>query len=369
MSLSSGLLTALGRLVLERQGDGRFVHRGGLPPWCLQLGAPQLRDRAPFSVEEVFPFLESFLPDAERVWRDEGPPRVYSEFWTEVTPDGEELHLEATAVHVDGQALLVVSRNERLFLEASLVLQRARELHLAHASLMREIEHKDVLMHCIVHDLAAPLHSILGGLSLLSELSLPAPGTQWIGRALDAALRQRELIQEILYVFSVEHDALVALPQTALSNANLSAAIGQLAAEFQPAAQRSRVRIQTDAEPRGVSSVVGEEARLRRVLSNLIENSLRHSPPGEGVVRVALDDQPDALVVAVEDDGPGVAPELAGRLFQKLVRGRDSRAGTGLGLYFCRITVERWGGTIGYQARPGGGARFWIRLPKIESRG
>ena len=52
-------------------------------------------------------------------------------------------------------------------------------------------------------------------------------------------------------------------------------------------------------------------------------------------------------------------------LFEKLAR--DPRGGgTGLGLYFCRITVALWGGGIGYEPRPGGGARFWIRLPIVE---
>ncbi|HEY5950800.1 MAG TPA: ATP-binding protein, partial [Kofleriaceae bacterium] len=55
-------------------------------------------------------------------------------------------------------------------------------------------------------------------------------------------------------------------------------------------------------------------------------------------------------------------PELLPRLFQKLVRDPGG-TGHGLGLYFCRITVEQWGGGIGYEPRQPGGARFWIRLP------
>ncbi|HEY8091492.1 MAG TPA: ATP-binding protein, partial [Polyangiaceae bacterium] len=76
-----------------------------------------------------------------------------------------------------------------------------------------------------------------------------------------------------------------------------------------------------------------------------------------------------AVRLLVEDEGPGVPPALLPHLFQKFARGRDPAAGTGLGLYFCRITVESWGGAIGYEARPGGGARFWVRLRRAVAAG
>ena len=88
--------------------------------------------------------------------------------------------------------ILVVTRNERLFEEQQLVLQRARELRLAHRNLRRETEHKDVLFHTIVHDLAVPLNSILGVLSLLSERPLDAADAKLIGIALQAATRERQ---------------------------------------------------------------------------------------------------------------------------------------------------------------------------------
>nr|MDJ0773505.1 ATP-binding protein [Mastigocoleus sp. MO_167.B18] len=52
-------------------------------------------------------------------------------------------------------------------------------------------------------------------------------------------------------------------------------------------------------------------------------------------------------------------------LFKKFYQGKDKSGKSGLGLYFCRITIERWGGKIGYSPRPQGGSCFWFRLPKI----
>ena len=66
----------------------------------------------------------------------------------------------------------------------------------------------------------------------------------------------------------------------------------------------------------------------------------------------------------VEDEGPGVPEGLRDRLFQKFSQGGAKSGSAGLGLYFCRITVERWGGQIGYEPRESGGSRFWFRLKR-----
>ena len=69
----------------------------------------------------------------------------------------------------------------------------------------------------------------------------------------------------------------------------------------------------------------------------------------------------------VDDEGPGLPQDAtAERLFALFAKGKDERSGkAGLGLYFCKITVERWGGAIGCENRPSLGARFWFRLPRV----
>ena len=72
------------------------------------------RDR-PLTIRQLSPFLEAFLPDAERAWRDGGPPRVDSGPWSERTVEGEELHFEATALRLDRAPLLVITRSDERF--------------------------------------------------------------------------------------------------------------------------------------------------------------------------------------------------------------------------------------------------------------
>jgi signal transduction histidine kinase len=364
MDRQAYLLATLDMLVLERV-DGEFVPRGQLPAWCLDLRSGPLRSSGPLRIERVFPFLEAFLVEAEPAWAAADAPPVRSEFWTELGKDDEEVHLEATALRVGKERLLVVTRNERLFGYAQLLLQRARELRLSHSRLTREIEQKDVLVHAIVHDLANPLHGILGTLSLLAEMPQPELQAQWIQLALDGAMRQRQMIREILEVFSAEAAAVMAAPDEAMGS-DLCAVMKNVCAELLPAARRRNVRLELFPCDGGwvPLPVVADEERLFRVVSNLVVNALHHSPDGSSV-RTSAHSEDDSVLVVVEDDGPGVPPELVAQLFQKFPRGRE-RGGTGLGLYFCRITVERWGGGVGYESPEGGGARFWIRLRRAK---
>ena len=70
--------------------------------------------------------------------------------------------------------------------------------------------------------------------------------------------------------------------------------------------------------------------------------------------------------VSIQDEGPGVPPEVVPQLFQKFVRRGKSEGKAGLGLYFCRMTVEQWGGKIGCEPRDGGGTSFWFRLESLR---
>jgi signal transduction histidine kinase len=358
------LTAALENLVVERLDDGRFVRCSELPAWANVYASYELRARLPFAIDDVFPFLAAFLDDAAEAWR-EGGGVVSSDLWTKVDSCGEEVHLQAKALRVQGKNALVVARSDRLFEQHQLVLQRARELRLTHRAFMREIEQKDILMHMIVHDLAAPLHGILGALSLLNEQNLGEPSQQWIRVSLQAALRQRQLIGEILDVFSIENgprpwDGGSAMP-------DVRKLITGVIAELTPAADRQGIRFQSNIDAIAECFVAAEETRLFRVLTNLVDNALRHSPRGKTVV-LNLRREDGTIFVSVDDEGAGVPAEQVPSLFEKFARGVAGGA-AGLGLYFCRITVERWGGRVGYEARDGGGARFWLRLPVASSGG
>jgi two-component system OmpR family sensor kinase len=118
----------------------------------------------------------------------------------------------------------------------------------------------------------------------------------------------------------------------------------------------------------GTPEVLGDEARLRQVLSNLVANALQHTPESAGIaVRVGTDG--DNAVLQVCDEGPGMSGEDAHRVFERFYRTDSSRArasgGTGLGLSIVDSLVYAHGGTVSVTTAPGQGCRFTVNLPRI----
>jgi two-component system OmpR family sensor kinase len=118
----------------------------------------------------------------------------------------------------------------------------------------------------------------------------------------------------------------------------------------------------------GTPEVLGDEARLRQVLGNLVANALQHTPDSAGIaLRVGTD--ADHAVLEVCDEGPGMTGEDAQRVFERFYRTDSSRArtsgGTGLGLSIVDSLVYAHGGTVSVTTAPGRGCRFTVNLPRI----
>jgi signal transduction histidine kinase len=110
--------------------------------------------------------------------------------------------------------------------------------------------------------------------------------------------------------------------------------------------------------------VNGARDELHRLTINLIENALRHTPPGTKINVLTRTNNGDATLV-VEDDGPGVPEALAPSLFERFVRGAGDRGGSfGLGLAIVKAVAESHGGSVELEQGAGrAGARFVVRLP------
>jgi two-component system OmpR family sensor kinase len=118
----------------------------------------------------------------------------------------------------------------------------------------------------------------------------------------------------------------------------------------------------------GTPEVLGDEARLRQILSNLVSNALQHTPESAGIaVRVGTAD--GTAVVEVCDEGPGMTHEDAHRVFERFYRTDSSRArasgGTGLGLSIVDSLVYAHGGTVSVITAPGRGCTFKVSMPRI----
>jgi two-component system OmpR family sensor kinase len=202
------------------------------------------------------------------------------------------------------------------------------------------------------HELRTPLTSVLANLELLAESLRGDPG-EAARSALRSSRRMRRLVADLLLLARTDVPRDVAHAPVDLARVALDAA-----AELGPLSGEHDLSI--DARP---AVVQGDHDELFRLTLNLIENALRHTPPGTAVRVTTAADRAEALLV-VEDDGPGVPPEIAPTLFERFVRGAGDRGGSfGLGLAIVRAVAESHGGSVVLEDAVPHGARFTVRLP------
>jgi len=120
-----------------------------------------------------------------------------------------------------------------------------------------------------------------------------------------------------------------------------------------------------------VPAALIDVSKIERVLLNLVDNALKFTPEdGHVQIRAGLwDGAPGMLLVEVADDGPGIPDDYKKRIFNQFQQVDGSygrRRGTGLGLTFCKLTVEAHGGHIWIEDNPGGGSIFCFTLPSAE---
>ncbi|MGI8863124.1 MAG: sensor histidine kinase [Solirubrobacteraceae bacterium] len=206
------------------------------------------------------------------------------------------------------------------------------------------------------HELRTPLTSVLANLELLAE-ELDGEQAETAHAALRSTRRMRRLVGDLLLLARAD-----ARRDQARRSTDLGDVLLEAAAELGPVAEQHELTIEA-----GPAVVPGRRDDLHRLTLNLLENALRHTPPGTHV-RARTAHTGGEGVLVVEDDGPGIAPELQRRIFERFVRGgRDGGRGSGLGLAIVRAVAESHGGTVTLERPDHGGTRFVIRLPDAPS--
>jgi len=230
----------------------------------------------------------------------------------------------------------------------------------------------------VSHDLRTPLASIKEALSLLSETAvgqLDERQRRYLAVAREEIERLNRMIDNLIEISRMEsgtaavHSSPLDLPEL------LSSAIESLS----PLANRRNLIVERNI-PKDLPPVMGDRDRLRRVVNNVLDNAIKHSPPG-GTIRVdvGLVDPGSNLLagsgilagrrylqVTVSDDGPGIPTEALERIFGRFERVDQQGPGVGLGLAIVRSIVEMHHGKVWAESSPGKGACFRFLLPTGE---
>jgi two-component system sensor histidine kinase KdpD len=227
--------------------------------------------------------------------------------------------------------------------------------------LRRTDELKSALLHAVSHDLKTPLASIIA-----SAGSLGQPDVAWteqerieLAETIEQeAQRLNRIVGNLLDLSRIEAGSL--RPEKGWYD--LGALLDDVLGRLRPLTAQHRVSVEV---PENLPPVPLDYVEIDQVLTNLIENAVKYSPPGSEV-RVTVRCAAGAVEVAVADRGPGIAPEALPHLFEPFYRadGHGPRSkGAGLGLAVARGLVEAHGGRIWAENRADGGARFVFTLP------
>jgi two-component system, OmpR family, sensor histidine kinase KdpD len=218
-----------------------------------------------------------------------------------------------------------------------------------------------ILVAAVSHDLRAPLARIKASSSTLAdnEIELDQQTRQSLAALIDKqADRLADLVQNLLDMSRIQ--AGVLQPRRAATS--LSELVDRVLGDLGPALHRHPVRLDL---PDTLPPVDADVTLISRVLTNLLENAIRHAPKGTPITVGAAPRPPDAVAVFVADQGPGVDPEQRDEIFGLLAR-RTGDAGAGLGLSIAKTFVEAHGQRIWVDDAPDGGARFWFTLPTAQ---
>jgi signal transduction histidine kinase len=204
----------------------------------------------------------------------------------------------------------------------------------------------------VAHDLSEPIANIALLVSLLERGGDEPPPAEVVRRLRASTQNARELIEGVLaYARAGElRSERVALDRLA----------SELAEELRPRLEEAGATLEVGELP----EVDGDPRQLRRVLQNLIGNALKFRGPAPPRIELAAQRDSEEWVVSVRDNGIGVDPEQATRIFRMFARGDARAQGTGIGLAVCRRVVEAHGGRIWIEAAEGGGSAFRFTLPR-----
>ena len=232
----------------------------------------------------------------------------------------------------------------------------------------RELEaEKQELSAMLVHDLKTPLTVIRAGIAFLGEVAPRSGGVREHARTFEllelSSARLQRMLEDVLQLAKLEEPG----SRQKRERIDLRELAAACARDFElvVADRRQKLELRLDDE---VPAVFGDAPLVRRVLDNLVQNAVEHTPAG-GIVTLGVRSAEGGVIAEISDSGPGVPAEARADVFRKFFQKDVKRhvGNVGLGLALCEKVVLRHGGSIGVGDALPHGARFYFTLPAAPS--
>jgi two-component system sensor histidine kinase BaeS len=238
------------------------------------------------------------------------------------------------------------------------------ELGRAFDAMAVSLEQEDRLRRALVADVAHELRTPVAIMQAETEAladGMVTPSKDALNSLHEEAVRLGRMVEDLQTLASAEAAGLELQPRQ-LDLGRLAAdAADSLASRF----WEGKIKVEQDLPP---TPILGDPRRLHQIVTNLLSNAAKYTPPGGKVTVRAKRDGPDA-VLEVADTGPGVPEDERALVWERFYRGRSGRLadGSGIGLAVVKELVDAHGGEVNIDEENGGGARFTIRLPQNAS--
>ena len=295
----------------------------------------------------------------EAVLHRDGPDDVEVEVTVSLLRDRDKSPAQYVVNVFDLTERRAAERDRRARLRAETARRTAEEL--AHA--------RSELLAAVGHEARTPMQAIVGFAELLGTIDLDEPRRrEALGHITAAAGHVMDLLTDVLDLSRVEANALPLVLEPTCVREVVVEVFGLLSSK----AEQRQVRLSHDLTDQVVRA---DRRRLRQVLLNLVGNSIRHGRPGGRVAVRSRPSEPADLRLAVDDDGPGIPPELLPRIFTPFARAAPTSASpgdpfqedsVGLGLGLAHGLVSAMAGELLVERTTAAGTSMLLRIPRAD---
>ncbi len=371
-SKNGEVLSILGFMKFAKKNDN-FRLVGNVPQWFKALHPNHNYSSNIFYLEDIFPFLEVFLPEAEVLYEQNTPGRLISGLWTEVTPDNKEMVLQAAAIKTtDGRNLLLIESIFDRNPDKRKYIQQVRELNLEHKhlqeteSVLRDmLKSREKFISVFSHDIKNPITGVAALIDLLVQddefmKSFQAHHQQLlrvIKKELDDLLDYSEKLYEWSNVNFSTRDI-------DITSINIAAMFRQLLASLDNMLTAKKICCNINIP--GDIQTKGDKVFLKSALHNILVNAVKFSNT-KGTITISAVEKEKETIISIKDEGIGMSRQMKKSLFnyseRKTKIGTDGERGTGIGLSIVKRIIDMHNGTIEVESEKNKGTVISLHLP------